>query len=588
MPAATRTPDQTRRLIREARAAVARPGAEALAVLLRAAFLVCGGRRDLLGARERAILPEAERLGACEAEQLGHVYEGLRDQAGRRASAAFYTPARITRPLVRHALEPLAYEGPRQGMPRRRWRLRPADELLSLRVADPAVGGGAFLVAACRYLAGRLLEAWGCPPSDETMAARARGLVARHCLFGVDEDPLAVEIARLSLWLLAGAEEEPASFLADALRCGDSLSLSWPAAFPAVMARGGFDALLSNPPFGNAISDVPARTKAALRGRYVGLSGTADLSYYFLALTERLARPDGVTGVVLPRAFLTAPAARGLRRSLLAARPPALIWCPDGGRDFADANVRVAALVLGGRLGCMGGARWPMREVVVEGENWWAPLGGGEPGALAPGVRHARGGVLAPGANAPGSPPARLADRFRVMASMTTAMAYDLLPFLTDDRHGDGPRFVTAGLIDPHSCRWGDVPCRYLKRTFAHPRVTPGPGVPPALLRRLQTVRRPKLLVAAAAGPGDRVEAFFDRHGDLTGAVSTLTVLDPDDDAERLRALCDWLNGDEVARRLRDELGAQAMGSGLLTVSKAFLGRLPLPRYGVTAGVSSS
>src|SRR5439155_1331067 len=86
--------------------------------------------------------------------------------------------------------------------------------------------------------------------------------------------------------------------------------------------RVAFAAFLCNPPFGNAIRAVPEETKAALRGRFVGLRGTADLAYYFLALTERLARPDAVTAVVLPRAFLTAAAARDLRRSLLASRPP--------------------------------------------------------------------------------------------------------------------------------------------------------------------------------------------------------------------------------------------------------------------------
>jgi hypothetical protein len=160
---------------------------------------------------------------------------------------------------------------------------------------------------------------------------------------------------------------------------------------------------------------------------------------------------------------------------------------------------------------------------------------------------------------------------------MTAAMAYDLLPHLCDDDQGDGPGLVTAGLIDPGGCSWGRKRCRYLGRTFLHPRVRAAGDLPGPLARRLALVRRPKALIAAAAGPGDRVEAFLDRDGGHCGAVSTLTVLDRADDVGRLEALCGWLNGDEVARRLRRELGAAAMGSGLLTVSKAFLGSLPLP-----------
>src|SRR5262249_20847915 len=129
---------------------------------------------DEQAARLRPLL-EAAR--GADVEQFGHLYERLREQDARRASGAFYTPASLTEPLVSHALEPLVYDGPRQGLPRRRWRLRGADEILSLRVCDPAAGAGAFLVRACHYLAERLLEAWG-----EGDAATARGLVVRHCL----------------------------------------------------------------------------------------------------------------------------------------------------------------------------------------------------------------------------------------------------------------------------------------------------------------------------------------------------------------------------------------------------------------------
>src|SRR5262249_24260122 len=145
-----------------------------------------------------------------------------------------------------------------------------------------------------------------------------------------------------------------------------------------------------------------------------------------------------------------------------------------------------------------------------------------------------------------------------------------------DEQFGDGARFVTAGLIDPRSCRWGETKCRYLKRKFTHPRVAISPGMTAALSKRLAAVRRQKLLVAGVAGPGDRLGAFFDPTGELCGAVSTLSVFDPDDDAARLEALCEYLNGDEAARRLREERGAAAMGSGLLTVSKDFVKRLPL------------
>jgi hypothetical protein len=162
----------------------------------------------------------------------------------RRDSGTYYTPRQLAEEVVQHALDPLAYSpGPAEGSDRDAWRLRPAAELLDLKIADIAMGSGAFLVAACRYLAARLQEAWeaegapsGVDVSDSSAAPRdtlpadplerellAHRLVAERCLYGVDKNPMAVEMAKLSLWLLTLAKDRPFSFLDHALRTGDSL-----------------------------------------------------------------------------------------------------------------------------------------------------------------------------------------------------------------------------------------------------------------------------------------------------------------------------------------------------------------------------
>jgi hypothetical protein len=135
----------------------------------------------------------------------------------RRRLGAHYTSRAITAIVVERTLEPLLPE-----------HLPPAD-ILALRVCDPAMGSGAFLVEACRQLAARLVRAWersgATPPSPagDAPLVHARKLVAERCLYGVDRDPLAVDVARLSLWLISSARTEPFSFLDHALRHGDSL-----------------------------------------------------------------------------------------------------------------------------------------------------------------------------------------------------------------------------------------------------------------------------------------------------------------------------------------------------------------------------
>ena len=101
--------------------------------------------------------------------------------------------------------------------------------LLSLKIADIAVGSAAFLVEACRQLADELVEAWrvhgGRPalPPDETEELLAMRLIAQRCLYGVDRNPMAVDLAKLSLWLATLAKDHPFTFLDHAIRCGDSL-----------------------------------------------------------------------------------------------------------------------------------------------------------------------------------------------------------------------------------------------------------------------------------------------------------------------------------------------------------------------------
>jgi hypothetical protein len=148
----------------------------------------------------------------------------------RRSAGTEYTPRDLAEEMVRYALEPLVYApGPRDGVGPEQWRLRPSNEILDLKICDPAVGSGAFLVSACRYLADLVVEAWIAEDPNraqgdrEDLTLEARRAVVDRCLYGVDRDAMAIEMAKLSLWLVTMARERPFSFLDHAIRCGDSL-----------------------------------------------------------------------------------------------------------------------------------------------------------------------------------------------------------------------------------------------------------------------------------------------------------------------------------------------------------------------------
>jgi N-6 DNA Methylase len=158
----------------------------------------------------------------------------LQPTAERRRSGSHYTPRALTQPIVAKTLEPIFQQLGDKPTP---------EQILDLKICDPAMGSGAFLVEACRQLADKLVAAWERekpphPPAPSPTAGEgeisravseveplliARRLVAQRCLYGVDKNPFAVNLAKLSLWLATLAQDLPFTFLDHALKCGDSL-----------------------------------------------------------------------------------------------------------------------------------------------------------------------------------------------------------------------------------------------------------------------------------------------------------------------------------------------------------------------------
>jgi len=247
-----------------------------------------------------------------------------------------YTPPEVTEPMTRVALEPLV-------------RGRSVDELLALRICDPAIGEGAFLQAAIRVLGEHLVRGG--------LGSAEAHLRAASCVFGVDVDPRAVAAAQAALG--AGADQ---------LQVADALALDWEAAFPEVFARGGFDAVIGNPPY--VRQEYLGAHKPLLR-RFASYDGVADLYVYFLELVHRLARSGGRYCLITPNKWLTAAYARPLRTHLAAQHSvegivdlarsalfgaadafPCVVWGTVGGAR--DTPIRAARLPAGAPVDLLG------------------------------------------------------------------------------------------------------------------------------------------------------------------------------------------------------------------------------------------
>jgi len=241
---------------------------------LRKLRVVCGDDHDLFErVKPFANLIREDSFGNVQVYPEGALYATV--GSDRRSTGTHYTPRTLTEEVVKYALEPLVYVGPAEGLPEEEWTLKDAKAIVDLKVCDMAMGSGAFLVAACRFLSIKLVESWAVAeekaarrlgfsaeghffthrfeddhhaktpgtyvttpygdiavadpsqeliPSDaEERLALARRIVADRCLYGVDRNAMAVEMAKLSLWLTTLRKDRPFTFLDHALRHGDSL-----------------------------------------------------------------------------------------------------------------------------------------------------------------------------------------------------------------------------------------------------------------------------------------------------------------------------------------------------------------------------
>ena len=168
---------------------------------------------ELLAALERRVSDRTRQV-----LMPGSLY--LQPGEERRRTGSHYTPKKLTQPIVETTLQPvLAQLGERPT----------AEALLNLKICDLAMGSAAFLVEVCQQLADEVVKAWdfhGSPadlPDVIEPVEYARRLVAQRCLYGVDKNPFAVNLAKLSLWLVTLAKDLPFTFVDHALKCGDSL-----------------------------------------------------------------------------------------------------------------------------------------------------------------------------------------------------------------------------------------------------------------------------------------------------------------------------------------------------------------------------
>lgn len=230
-----------------------------------------------------------------ETEELGSVYEALLELTprvnlearsfffaegaetkgnARKTSGSYYTPDSLVQLLLDSALEPVIERTVNENPG------RAVDALLDLTVLDPACGSGHFLLAAGRRIATRVaqIRSPGAPSADDWRHALRE--VARHCLFGVDRNPMAVELCQTALWIESVDPGKPLTFLDAHIQCGDSLiGVSDLAALARGIPDEAYKALIGDDKsVASSVRKVNKRQREQPKQRSLFATGPADLS----------------------------------------------------------------------------------------------------------------------------------------------------------------------------------------------------------------------------------------------------------------------------------------------------------------------
>jgi hypothetical protein len=496
-----------------------------------------------------------------------HQATAVRKPEIRKAGGVYYTPASMVDYILDHTLSPLLKNRSPQSVAGQDIA-RNSDPL---RVLDPSCGSGRFLLAAYEYLVHWYLDAymadsterWASghcprlrrgPDGDWKLTTTERiDILVRH-IYGLDIDPRAVEVTKVSL-LLEAMEGEPDRVmpdLANNIRCGNAIIepdfhghdpplpedhrgqsrvnvFDWHREFSSVFASaGGFDAVIGNPPYldSETMTHFFPEWRNYCVNKYRAAAGNWDAFCVFIERALDLCRPGGYHSFIVPNKLGSANYARNIRAIIAAENDLSRI------RDYASVPIFPASVypvvysvqkqqrddtvpVLYERMadGATGAVRPVLTERLDRARYFSAD---GSPWAIFAHLAEA-------------SPVERLSSSFPALSTVasvhgaaTVAEAYELAPLIQDARtaaSGD-LRVVNSGTIDRYVNLWGEKPMRYLGSSYVHPVVPHGVAMRlPAA--RLRQARAPKIIVA---GMTRVLECIADLSGLLLPAKSTTVI----------------------------------------------------------------
>jgi hypothetical protein len=527
---------------------------------------------------------------------LGQVYETISVASAlnlpqRRTGGVYYTPRPIVKYMVQNTID-------KAGLP-------------LPTILDPACGGGAFLIEAYQYLLNRYISNSATAAESTPRSSLTQRQAILNCLHGVDIDAQAVEITRLSLWLKlheninineieAGSTQAHIAQANINVYCGNALvsldssdtatlfpSFDWRATFPNVLAAGGFDIVIGNPPYVDAetMTVYLPDWRSYCTSHYQTATGNWDLFCVFIEKTLQLCRVDGITSLIVPNKLFSAQYASAARSLLLQNS------CLLSIRDYSslpvfDASVYPVVYIAQKQspISCkqtQSSALSKATVILYEKMQTVEQIKYSYPiclqSSLAKPTQPWSIGVqvntdLMQRLNQLTT----LGEIAQVTGAATVAEAYALQSLIQNNSSPESRdlQLVNSGTIDRYQLLWGQKPLRYLGQSYQHP-IIPAAKLAHLSPKRLAQAQQTKIIVA---GMAQRLECALDSMGKFIAGKSTVIIrsLQIEERTINLYFLLGLLNSRLLSFYLLNRFSGNRLQGGYFRIGPPQMRELPI------------
>lgn len=479
----------------------------------------------------------------------------------RKITGSYYTPDYVVKYMIETTIG-------------RKVEKLKAEEVLNLKVCDPAMGSGHFLAGAIDFLVSCYRTKWSDENNDdinESIEATARKVLL-NSIYGVDLNPRAVKLAKMSMWLSTASAGEKLACTSNRLLAGDSLvknmdnytnSYSWEKMFKKEKFDG-FDFVIGNPPYidSELMSATQPEVRDYISENYKTASGNWDLYVPFFELGFNILKQGGILSLIVPNKWAAIKYGAGLREYSKDAIYKVTIC--DKVKVFSDAGNNPLISFME-KDGCF--SEIQRDEFLTETEL--ASLAPIEKSSL----KEEWGALFATDNSLIERIVANhktLGDSFDVENPCTVSEAYEIKEFVEDSKNKKSCfKLINTGTLDPYGSLWGLKKTTYIKGKYDYP-VVSKKKLKDEMPKRFEQSNSSKIIITGMR----YFECFLDSNGEYLAGKSTIIIREKK--IKKLPHIQLLLNSKLVMYLLKSLYSTQGIDGGI-NFNCSMVRDLPLP-----------